>query len=348
MFGNMMRRRMLALSAQKQKPSKQKRPKTKQANTTRGNTSSNNMNHLISEAYKIKEIQSEFARKLKVIMSELGAGRAMQGDIGLWHYRKGNHFIVVSNHKEGQKRNHVSMRNERYDTATSSIEYGKTNVITNDTVEIDGYSKTLDNSKGSKVKSYNVSENVELTTSTAYTFSQGYEFSVTSETEISGSYGGAEISQKLQATFGSSFGMENSESESQTITRSVSIDFDVEPGDKEVVIFSKERLITETPFKLKGYLDFDFTVDFEDWARNPFFMGHRHGRKEYSFDGFLDFERFLRGYHIDYPNMANWRPSAAAERAMAWIFNKDNRYVDVEGIKRKEIEDNASVETLSG
>jgi hypothetical protein len=89
-------------------------------------------------------------------------------------------------------------------------------------------------------------------------------------------------------------------------------------------------------------------LDFENWARNNVFIYHRKGNKIYSFDGLLDFERFLKGYHINHPNMSNWRPGRESRAAMEWMFNRDNRYVDVQGVRRQEVEDNASVQTLTG
>ena len=71
------------------------------------------------------------------------------------------------------------------------------------------------------------------------------------------------------------------------------------------------------------------------------------GNKDFGFDNILQFEQFLKGYHVDYPDMAAYpaKASKAAKKSMKWLFNKENRIIDAQGIKRREFENNVNIVT---
>ena len=305
-------------------------------------------NELVSEIYRIKEYEEKFARKLKPIMSDLGAWRALGGDILTHRWNRDYHIIEISGERDGRRRNEVVFDKHRYDPNSSKIEYGDAIAIEEDKVKVDGFSRTFNNTEPSDVM---ISEEVTLSKSVQHSFSQHYEFSVKSTTEIEGSYSGVKFQESLEVAFGMGFDKNETTSEStdvkQTITESLAI-----PADKKIIVsFEKNKLITETPFRVKGYLDFSMWLNFEDWASgdlnqgNLLFGGWHKGNKDFNFDTILDFERFLKGYDVDYPQMAAYPTHASAEskEAMDWIFNPENRVIDAVGVKRREFDNNVNI-----
>lgn len=307
-------------------------------------------NEMVNEIYRIKEYEMKFAHQLAPIMADLGAWRAMGGVTDL-AWSQGHHLIFVSNDNDWKRRNEVAFSEHRYDPNDSKIVYGLPVVIEEDKVKVDGWSRTFDHTGYSEDVPVHISEEVKLSKSVQHTLAHQYKMSVESETQIGGSYGGVSFQETLKLAFGFQVDDSETKAESTDATQSVSEDLIIKAGTKVVVSFEKNKLITETPFSVKGYLDCALWLNFEDWASEQvgqgslLFKGWHKGRKEFKFNSILDFERFLKGYDVEYPQMSAYptHASDAAKVAMDWIFDKENRVIDAVGVKRREFDNNVNV-----
>ena len=313
-----------------------------------------NKNRLISEIYRIREYQVKFGTHLRTIMSDLGAWRASTNDpVDMSHWKPDDQFIILTGHKDKRKRNTVKFFDNRYDPSMSEIVFGQTVTIQNDVVDVDGFSETFTNKSYDDSHPERVSEEITLTRSVEHQFAQHYEFGVESETKVSGSYGGAEFEQTLKLSFGMAFDTTDTESETTDTKRVFDHNFNNPPRTKTVVSFIKNKLITETPFTVKGYLDFGLEIDFENWSTENLnhgrflFKGWREGTKKFKFNSLLEFERFIKGYDVEHLSMKGYFEAASkdAKKAIHWIFNSENRVIDAAGVKRKVFEDNLDVVT---
>ena len=98
-------------------------------------------NHLISEEYLVKEYEKGFVRRVRHIMDDLGARRAMNKHYSDRYWKRGNHLWVVSDHKDGDKKNRCTFWGHHYDPETSKRIYGDTLTITDEKTAVDGFSK---------------------------------------------------------------------------------------------------------------------------------------------------------------------------------------------------------------
>lgn len=311
-------------------------------------------NRLISEIYRIREYQEKFAQHLRTIMFDLGAWRLggnARVDMSKWKPK--DHYIVLNNHKDSRKRNTVKFFDLRYDSLLSKIEEGTTVTIQDEIVDVNGFSQTFTNKSHTDSHPEKISEEITLSRSVEHEFAQHYEFGVESETKVSGSYAGAELEQTLKVSFGMAFDTTNTESKTKDTTRTIDHSFENPPRTKTVVSFIKNKLVTETPFTVKGYLDSGLELNFEDWSSERrghgrfLFKGWHKGSKKFKFNNLLDFERFLRGYDVKHLSMQGYFAAASkeAKKAMHWIFNQENRVIDAVGVRRKVFEDNLDVVT---
>ena len=307
-------------------------------------------NRMVSEIYRIKEYELEFAHRLAPIMADLGAWRAM-GGVSDKIWSRDHHLIFVSDDKDWKRRNEVAFSEHRYDPSDSTIVYGTPAVIEEDKVEVDGFSRTFDHTQYSEDVPVHIAEEIKLSKNVQHMLAHQYQMSVESETQIGGSYGGVDFQETLKIAFGMQFDDSETQSEGTDITQSVSEDLIIKAGTKVIISFEKNKIITETPFAVKGYLDFAIWVNFENWASDTvaqgslLFKGWHEGRKEYKFNSMIDFERFLKGYDVDYPQMSAYPTHASkeAKASMDWIFDKENRVIDAVGTKRREFENNVNI-----
>lgn len=312
------------------------------------------MDNLVSEEYLIKQYERMFAQRLRPIMHDLGAWRALDSTkVNDKWWDRDNHVWLINSHKDTKRRNEVNFSEHRYDPSVSEIVYGKAAVIQEDKVKVDGFAKTFDNLGVDVDTQEQVSEKVTLSRNVQHSFAQEYSFNVSSETKVSGSYGGVEFEQTLSASFGTKFDTTDTESEGTDVEQEVVHSVVVPARKKIIVSFEKNKMVTETPFDVDGYLDFKIWLNFENWATsklgqgNLLFEGWHYGKKVFTFNSILEFERFLKGYNVKYPQMASYptHASSQATRAMDWLFDKKNRIIKASGTKRREFENNVNIVT---
>ena len=305
---------------------------------------------LISEEYKVKEFEKQVVRKLRYIMDDLGARRAMNKHYSDRYWKRDEHLWIISDHKDGDKKNRATFYGHRYDPSMSEITYGDTQAISDDKVRVDGFSKNFNNSESPIDTVEEVRHSVTLSRNVTHVMSTHIETSIKSSSKVSGSYAGAEFEQSIEISFG--FALDNSKSvaESTDETEEVSHELTVPRGKKILVTFEKNKLVTETPFAVDGYIDMSLKLDFEDWAsskhkQGSLLFGTSKHKNVFRFGSILDFERFLRGYDVEHPSMRKYKPSDRAQEAMAWIFDKKNRLIQATGVKRREFENNVDIST---
>ena len=171
---------------------------------------------------------------------------------------------------------------------------------------------------------------------------------IESDSKFTGEFPGGSFEQSVKLHFGFDLDNTRSESENTDETEEVIKSFKAPKGKNILVTFEKEKLITETPFTVNGIVDMAIRVDFEDWASSKHKQGHllfgtHHHHNEFQFNNIIDFERFLKGYHVEYPSMKKYKPSSESKKAMDWIFNTDNRVIKADGVRRKEIDRNVTI-----
>ena len=299
----------------------------------------------VSESYLIKQYYINFCKQVTHIFRDLGAWRA--GDprkvrSHLDSELKGK--VHLNEEKNGSKRNMVTLSNFHY-SGDSKIQYGKKKIVSEKAVD-SGKSVTFDYADYSEetgevnyVHSYKVKE------SETHELNQEYRTEITSETTLSGSYGGASVEQKFTATFGTSIQVNTSGTSDKETEHTITWPIKIKPGKKVMAKIQKTELVTETPFDINGYLDHKIHLDWEDWSykRNGWsqsgLLWQRRGRSEVSFESIEDFLRFLNGYDLRFPRMRQYasRCSKKASRAWDWFEDKRNRKIVLSGIKKRDL-----------
>ena len=309
-------------------------------------------NHLISEEYLVKEFEKGFVRNIRRIMSDLGARRAADKD-HQWsdrYWKRDNHLWVVSDHKDGDKKNRATFYEHHYDPEKSDRVYGETRTISDERVSVDGFSKSFDNTDSPIDTPETVRHLVRLSRNVTHTIQTHLESFIETDTKLSGDFPGGSIEQAIKTHFG--FALDDTQSVSENTDEEIEeIKNLIVPAGKHIVVtYEKNKLITETPFSVDGYVDMGFKLDFEDWASSKHKQGHiLFGTHKHSnvfrFNNLAHFERWLNGYDVEYPQMKKYKPSNRAIDAMHWIFNEKNRLIQAEGIKRREFENNVTIKT---
>ena len=180
----------------------------------------------------------------------------------------------------------------------------------------------------------------------------------TSTTEAEGSYGGVSLKQTIELALGI---QHEDEKETQREQEDTALLPGIAIPPKQAVLqtVTKRTTTVETPFLLKAYPDFrKIKLDFEDDAgvRN-FENSHKKamtlartlhfnrawGKKhEIEVDGFLGLQRLLNGgdWRVRELKLFKQKASRSAIDAFNYISNKDNRYIELEGIERDVFDDN--------
>ena len=124
---------------------------------------------LISEEYLIKAWETEAAKKLKPIMSDLGAWRSMSGDVSDRWWSGDSHLFVISDHKQGQRRNEVKFFDLFYMDGSGMI-YGKPSTSSEGFTEVDGTSKVFDNSGSTQSSKETISREIRLASIVSHSY----------------------------------------------------------------------------------------------------------------------------------------------------------------------------------
>ena len=307
---------------------------------------------LISEEYLIKEWEEEAAKKLKPIMSDLGAWRAMEGEVSARWWSSDSHLFVVSDNKQGRRRNEVKFFDLTYMDG-SGIVYGKPTTSSEGSEEIEGTSKLFDNSGSTQPSKETLSREIKVASTVSHSVSQSHQVSIKSTNKISGEYSGVKFETAIEMAYGLKLDRSRTESENREVKETFTHQFEGPAGVIIQASIEKEDLVTLTPYTLNTYFDAGMCLNFEDWASerenqgNLLFHNWKKGDKKFTFNTLLEFEQFLNGYDVNYPQMKGYKPSPQSMRSMEWIFNKDNRKLEISGVRRREYNDNLRIRTVT-
>lgn len=285
-------------------------------------------------------------------MGALGAARAQAGYesdyIHDGHWNPNSHVWMISDEKRGNRRNWCCFQNHHYVNGASGVKYGNANIIADDKQEVDGTAQTFDNSGYPRASKEKYSREVKKMSEVTHTMKEAHNMNLKSTTTIKGTYSGVSFEQKLEAAYGFMIDKFDTEKESTTETESLTDDFTVEAGEIVVCSAEKERLIVETPYSIDTVFDCKVIIDLEDWAGIGLYLWGRGKKKRrshsnhFEFNSLIDFERFLKGYHVEYAKMKDfpYEHGYQAEKCMNWLFNPNHRLIQSTGVKRR-VYDNA-------
>ena len=232
-------------------------------------------NKYISEEYLVKEFEKEFVRNVRYIMDDLGARRAASQD-HQWsdrYWKRGRHLWVVSDQKDGDKKNRATFFGHHYDPEKSDRVYGDTRTISDEKVKVDGFSKTFDNTESPIDTPETIRHLVRYSRNVTQILQTHLESFIETDTKLSGEFPGGSIEQAIKLHFGFSLDDTQSVSESTDEEIEETKSVPVPKGKIIVVTYEKNKLITETPFSIDGYVDLGIKLDFEDWASSK----HKQG-----------------------------------------------------------------------
>ena len=312
-----------------------------------------NDDRLVNEEYLVKEYEKHFVRNIRHVMDDLGAHRANEKE-HQWSdrdWKHGEHKWIVSDHSHRTKRNRITFRDHYYDPETSDRVYGKPIDIEEDTIKVDGFSKTFNNLESPIDTPEVVRHLVKLSRNVTHTVQTHLESFIETDTKLSGEFPGGSIEQAIKTHFG--IALDDTQSVSDSIDEEIEEikSLTVPAGKKIRVTYTKDRLITETPFTIDGYVDMGFDLDFEDWASSDHKQGYilftkHHHDNVFKFKNLFHFDQWLNGYDTEWPQMKKYKPSSAAQRAIEEIFDIKRRLIQATGVMRKEVENNVDIVTV--
>ena len=306
---------------------------------------------LVSEIYVVKQWEFEAAKHLACILGSLGAGRAQWS----WENNKtidtawtrDRHIFQISGHKDKAKRNYVIFNNHYY-LDDSGVKYGKPHTISSDKEEVQGSAQTYDNSLYDSDSNQTFTREVEVASVVSHTMDETHETSIKSSTKITGKYSGVEFEQQIEAAYGFTLNKSQTEEESKVERQTVADTFKVKAGAIVVASVEKEKLIIETPYTVNAIFDCGLFMDIENWAGvGVLLWGGRKHANAFEFDNLLEFERFLKGYDVRYPQMSKYEPNADAQKSMAWLFDNNKRLVSAPGVKRRVYDDHVKIRKVT-
>ena len=212
-----------------------------------------------------------------------------------------------------------------------------------------GSLKSFDNTEFYRDTVAHIRHTVTLARNVTHILQTNLDTFIESDSKFTGEFPGGSFEQSVKLHFGFSLNDTQSTAENIDETEEIIEEIPLPEGKKVIVTLEKNKLITETPFSVDGYVDMGFKLDFEDWASSKHKQGHiLFGTHKHSnvfrFNNLAHFERWLNGYDVEYPQMKKYKPSNRAIDAMNWIFNR--RRIDLSkqnGVKRREFENNVTI-----
>jgi len=298
---------------------------------------------IVSEEYEINRLEYEISKRMKRIMHELGAWRALDNTYNP-PYEKSKHYWRISWHKDSQKRNNIRFSNHHYNPHDSEIVYGPVVIVSEKDTNDEGTSRLYDNSNSPVDIESRYSSTTTVHSESTHELNQDYHFDVKSNTKLSGSYGSVAIEQEIEVAFGFKIETNKSETEGRTTEESLGVDFTIPAGKKLLLSLEKTELETNQDFSIKGVLDFGMWFDFENWAESKWWKNEGEAP---SFNNMLEFEQFIEGYNVKYPKMRTFLDECSDQvyEDVKWILNKENRTINVTGVKNSKFDNNVRVKT---
>lgn len=310
----------------------------------------------IDEDWHIKDISIRLCKEsLTYLFRDLGCWRC--GDPNALQDKE-NNVYWLNHERKSKKRNEVILNNFRYDQSLGERIWGKMRTVSEEVVD-DGRSWTLDASGFDedtvfeKTFSYSLRKRETEGLNQSYKASASITHKTSAEAKVEA--GPASASAKTETTLTASFeataGVNREKEIDEQTQDTIKQPIPVKAGKKVLAYIEKTKLITERPYKIQGVLDFDISVDLENWAgkdRNGGLWTDNYNRNRFSFEGVTGFLKFLNGYDTRFPRMAEYaaRCGSVNKNAIAawdWLENPVNRAVYAEGVRRRTFENNAHI-----
>lgn len=301
----------------------------------------------IDERYKILEWYRAAAPHLTVILANLGCWRAGDPRQIVDHVNPETMGgeIWLNSHRDSKKRNAFGLYDFGYDPEHTKAVYGKAKTVSNK-AKSGATSKVFRNSLDSDTEA-TWERSITRRQVERHEFSKSFNASITTKTEISGSYGGASVAQSVEATFGFGLSMNTIGEDEVTKTDTLPIRVPLKAHSNVLAVEQERELTTETPFSINGIITCKAWIDCENWARGgpngELLWWSRKNQNRIVFDNFpYQFLRMLHGYDPRYPRMKFYpdRCSDAASKAWDWFEDPMNRSIVVDGVKRDVYSDN--------
>ena len=320
-------------------------------------------NAKISEEALMQDFCEVVAIRLKPIFQVLGAHN-MDRERGrvFMHEWKPDHMSVVLNDpsKEPDRKyiSRVMFDGLAYDPS-SKKEEGKGSISYGSPKPVPNGNKTIRNPYDDREFLVDLHHTDKL--ARRHRTQLGLSSTFTSTTEAEGSYSGVSLKQTIELALGITKEDEKESSSEQEDTASLP-GIAIPAGMDLIQTVTKRPVTIETPFSLKAYPDFQkIRLDFEDNAGVKDFepvhqkaltlaralhFNKRWGRKhEIEVDGFLGLQRMLNGGDWRFRELKLFKRKAtrSAKDSLAWLSDKSNRYVELEGVERDIFDDNLDI-----
>lgn len=310
---------------------------------------------LIDEKYEAHRIWIALAEQCTYLWSDLGCWRA--GDPNQIVDHTGDNLdgeVWLNDESRSKRRNSIHLHNFRYDPAHGQRVNGITKIVSEKVLD-DGRSYTIDRSGYDTDEEATQEFNYTLRDKLEEGLTQNYRAwaSVKSSAKASASVGvaEAEASVESEAGFEASVGAQKSRSYEIEDSDKIIQPFHVKAGKKVLAVVQKTQLITETPYTINGVLDFDITVDLENWAGKG---GHGYlwtsakAQNRFTFEGVDGYLRFLAGYDLRFKRMGMYPArvgqfNVKAKDAWDWLMQPTNRMISAKGVSRRTFENNANL-----
>ena len=242
---------------------------------------------------------------------------------------------------------YVQFSNARWDPDHSKINYGRKRAAQDAVVSSAGKTRLIQNdTDGPLHVHYSESESLTNSYSTSVTQGVTLDLTVTSETTVSGSYGGVDAEEKLTTEFGVSTSKEETHDKATegTSDSALEIEFDAEPGEYYLITITKEHATTYQDFRIDGIMDFDIEIGFGEGhdpvgRQDKYYPGSPV--KVVGIDGF---RQFIYGFDTSAPKIHGYYPKhawARVQNAVNRILDPAMRHIEVSGTNQASLESNA-------
>ena len=312
--------------------------------------------------YEIRKVMVELGKLVRPIMHDLGADRANKERNIRNDYLKPDlsGHIEISGDKKGALRNNLWFRRKFTDPLLSKPERGDSKTskdFTGGQTEVEDYNLTKSDADLPIEGEYTYSWNEEK--------SVNWHASISTETavhvEASGGVGPfsakAEATTTTKAEAGGDGGKASSQSKSDSRKWGP---FLIPAGEHYQVLFQRVPTTTATPVKYHDVLDFEFELDFEDWAggqRCGWMIWDEQGRRpkkgwgrnsHFKFGSIDELVAFLEGYDLRALKMESFlgKCSPASKRAYKRLKDPSWRTISLSGTEITQSEATPSIQPV--
>ena len=270
-----------------------------------------------NESYEIKRVQLSVAASISPLMHQLGGKvgyylnptdpGVTRPHVDAMRWRKDKQIIdFFYSHHDGRKSEGILFSNAFYSPESDFTE-GTPQLLQNVNLRVDEKSKIFDNSKGKDPIHIAYSESETLENSVENHIGQSFTFdtTVTSETTVSGGYGGVDLETKLTAEVHAGFAKETAKdtAESKSDEEEIGIEFDCPARTIKLLEVMKDHKRELIPTKGKFILDFMIQMNFYHWWQKAPGVKWRPKTNQISVNSVEGLLQFAQGVDTDYPTM---------------------------------------------